>query len=228
MLQVDQLHAFYGPSQVLHGVTFAIQPGEIVALLGRNGAGRSTTAKALMGLVRCAGSVRWQGTELVGQPPFAIAQRGLGYVAEGRDIFPRLTVQQNLLLGQKGRGRWTLDAVYQLFPALQPRQHTLGGVLSGGEQQMLALGRALLGQPQLLVVDEPTEGLAPQVVQQVASCLRQLQAQGMAVLLIEQKQTLALAQASRVLVLGQGRVVFGGTPQALAANAAVRQQWLEI
>jgi ABC-type branched-subunit amino acid transport system ATPase component len=151
MLQVDQLHAFYGPSQVLHGVTFAIQPGEIVALLGRNGAGRSTTAKALMGLVRCAGSVRWQGTELVGQPPFAIAQRGLGYVAEGRDIFPRLTVQQNLLL-----------------------------------------------------------------------------AQGIAVLLIEQKQTLALAQASRVLVLGQGRVVFGGTPQALAANASVRQQWLEI
>jgi branched-chain amino acid transport system ATP-binding protein len=199
-----------------------------VALLGRNGAGRSTTAKALMGLVRCAGSVRWQGTELVGQPPFAIAQRGLGYVAEGRDIFPGLTVQQNLLLGQKGRGRWTLDAVYQLFPALQLRQHTLGGVLSGGEQQMLALGRALLGQPQLLIVDEPTEGLAPQVVQQVVDCLRQLPAQGMAVLLVEQKQALALALADRVLVLGLGRVVFDGTPQALAENAAVRQQWLDL
>jgi branched-chain amino acid transport system ATP-binding protein len=213
---------------VLHGLTWTLRPGEIVALLGRNGAGRSTTAKALMGLVRCAGSVRWQGTELVGQPPFAIAQRGLGYVAEGRDIFPGLTVQQNLLLGQKGRGRWTLDAVYQLFPALQLRQHTLGGVLSGGEQQMLALGRALLGQPQLLIVDEPTEGLAPQVVQQVVDCLRQLPTQGMAVLLVEQKQALALALADRVLVLGLGRVVFDGTPQALAENAAVRQQWLDL
>ncbi len=231
MLQVKQLQAFYGPSQVLHGVTFDVQPGEIVALLGRNGAGRSTTAKALMGLVRCAGSVRWQGHELVGLLPFVIAQRGLGCVAEGRDIFPRLTVQQNLQLGQKGKkggGRWTLDAVYRLFPALLPRQHTLGGVLSGGEQQMLALGRALLGHPQLLIVDEPTEGLAPQVVQQVADCLRVLQAEGMAVLLVEQKRALALALADRVLVLGQGRVVFDGTPPALAANAAVRQQWLDI
>ncbi|WP_394790322.1 ABC transporter ATP-binding protein [Rhodoferax sp.] len=231
MLQVRELHAFYGPSHVLHGVSFAIAPGEIVALLGRNGAGRSTTAKALMGLVRSSGSVQWQGQELLGQPPFAIAQRGIAYVPESRDIFPKLTVQQNLLLGQKSRspgGRWSFDAVYQLFPPLKARQHTPGGVLSGGEQQMLALGRALMGNPQLLVIDEPTEGLAPQVVAQVAATLRQLKQQGMAILLVEQKLAMALEIADRVLVMGRGRVVLDCTPQQLLGDAAVRREWLEV
>nr|WP_315233006.1 ABC transporter ATP-binding protein [uncultured Albidiferax sp.] len=228
MLQVAQLHAYYGQSHVLHGVSFEVHPGEIVALLGRNGAGRSTTAKALVGLVRCEGTVRWQGQDLMGQQPFEIAQQGIAYVAEGRDIFPRLTVQQNLLLGQKGAGRWTFDKVYALFPQLLARQHTLGGVLSGGEQQMLALGRALMGNPQLLIIDEPTEGLAPQVVTQVAACLQQLQSQGIAVLLVEQKLAIALDISDRVLLMGRGSVVFDGTPQQLGADAAVRREWLEI
>lgn len=231
MLQVRQLHAYYGQSHVLQGVAFDVRSGEIVALLGRNGAGRSTTAKALMGLVRCTGSVTWMGQELVGRQPFQIAQQGVGYVAESRDIFPSLTVQQNLLLGQKGRApshRWTFEAVYQMFPRLKDRQHTQGGVLSGGEQQMLALARTLMGDPQLLIIDEPTEGLAPQVVAQVAGYLQQLQQQGLAVLLVEQKLAIALDVASRVLVMGRGRIVFDGTPQALRTDAAIRQEWLEI
>jgi len=228
MLQVAQLHAYYGQSHVLHGVSFEVRPGEIVALLGRNGAGRSTTAKALMGLVRCEGTVRWHGQDLVGRQPFEIAQQGIAYVAEGRDIFPRLMVQQNLQLGQKGAGRWDFEAIYALFPQLQARRHTLGGVLSGGEQQMLALGRALMGNPQLLIIDEPTEGLAPQVVAQVAVCLQQLQQQGIAVLLVEQKLAIALDISDRVLLMGRGSVVFDGTPQQLRADAAVRREWLEI
>jgi branched-chain amino acid transport system ATP-binding protein len=228
MLQVQNLRAFYGPTPVLHGVSFAIQPGETVALLGRNGAGRSTTAKGLMGLVRCEGSILWRGQQLVGQPPFAIAQQGIAYVAEARDIFPRLSVQQNLLLGQKGSGPWTFDAVYTLFPHLKAREHTPGGVLSGGEQQMLALARALMGNPQLLVIDEPTEGLAPQVVGQVAAALRLLKTQGVAVLLVEQKQALALEVADRVLVMGRGQVVLDATPAQLRADTAVRSEWLTV
>ncbi|BDT67852.1 high-affinity branched-chain amino acid transport ATP-binding protein LivF [Comamonadaceae bacterium OS-1] len=228
MLHVQNLRAFYGQTPVLHGVSFAIQPGETVALLGRNGAGRSTTAKALMGLVRCEGSILWHGQQLVGQPPFAVAQQGIAYVAEARDIFPRLSVQQNLLLGQKGNGPWTFDAVYTLFPHLKAREHTSGGVLSGGEQQMLALARALMGNPQLLVIDEPTEGLAPQVVAQVAAALRLLKAQGVAVLLVEQKQALALEVADRVLVMGRGQVVLAATPAQLRANAGICREWLEV
>nr|WP_315204531.1 ABC transporter ATP-binding protein [uncultured Albidiferax sp.] len=228
MLQVQNLRAFYGQTPVLHGVSFAIQPGETVALLGRNGAGRSTTAKALLGLVRCEGSILWRGQQLVGQPPFAIAQQGIAYVAEARDIFPRLSVQQNLLLGQKGSGPWTFEAVYTQFPHLKAREHTPGGVLSGGEQQMLALARALMGNPQLLVIDEPTEGLAPQVVAQVAAALRLLKTQGVAVLLVEQKQALALDVADRVLVMGRGQVVWDATPAQLRANAGISRDWLEV
>jgi branched-chain amino acid transport system ATP-binding protein len=231
MLEVDQLHAFYGKSQVLHGVSFAVGPGEIVALLGRNGSGRSTTAKAIMGLVQARGVVRWQGHDLLGKAPFEIAHLGLGYVPENRDIFPRLTVQQNLLLGQKGRGRgsrWGLDDMYAMFPPLHARQHTEAGVLSGGEQQMLTLCRTLMGDPQLILIDEPTEGLAPRVVQQVAGFLQQLKARGLAVLLIEQKLTIALSISDRALVMGHGQVVFDDTPAALQASPAVRREWLEV
>jgi branched-chain amino acid transport system ATP-binding protein len=231
MLQVRQLHAYYGQSHVLQGLSFDLHPGEIVALLGRNGAGRTTAAKALMGLVRCTGYVAWMDQELVGLQPFQIAQHGLGYVSESRDIFPGLTVQQNLQLGLKAGGLpgpWTLDAVYQLFPQLQQRRHTAGGVLSGGEQQMLALGRCLVGNPQLLLIDEPTEGLAPQLVAQVADTLQQLRRQGMAILLVEQKLAIALDIADRVLLMGRGRIVFEGAPQQLRADAALRSEWLEV
>jgi branched-chain amino acid transport system ATP-binding protein len=231
MLQLRDLHAYYGKSHVLHGVTLEVAPGEIVALLGRNGSGRSTTVKAIMGLAEGRGSVQWQGQELLGRPPFEIATLGVGYVPEARDIFPRLTVQQNLLLGRK-RGmrepRWSFDDVYRLFPRLRERQHTEGGVLSGGEQQMLALGRTLMGDPDLMLIDEPTEGLAPQLVAQVGAFLQVLRSRGMAVLLVEQKLAIALEVSQRCCVMGQGRIVFEGTPQALRAHADVRKEWLEV
>jgi branched-chain amino acid transport system ATP-binding protein len=239
MLQLRDLHAFYGASHVLHGVSLEVRPGEIVALLGRNGSGRSTTAKAVMGLVAGRGSVRWQGTELLGRAPFEIARLGVGYVPESRDIFPRMTVHQNLLLGCKpgssvapaaGRASatWTFDDLYELFPRLRERQHVTAGLLSGGEQQMLALTRTMMGNPSLVLIDEPTEGLAPQVVAQVAQFLRALRARGVAVLLIEQKLTIALEVSQRCCVMGHGRVVFDGTPEALRADPDVRREWLEV
>jgi branched-chain amino acid transport system ATP-binding protein len=231
MLQLAQLHAFYGKSHVLHGVTLDVAPGEIVALLGRNGSGRSTTAKAVMGLVRTQGGVAWKGQPLAGLKPYEIAQRGIGYVPENRDIFPGLTVHQNLALGQKSRARnprWGFEDMYTLFPRLRERQHTEAGVLSGGEQQMLALCRTLMGDPELIIIDEPTEGLAPRIVEQVAEYLLALKARGLSVLLIEQKLTIALEISQRCIVMGHGRVVFEGTPAALKADAAVRKEWLEV
>ncbi len=231
MLRVDNLHAFYGKSHVLHGVSFEVQPGEIVALLGRNGSGRSTTAKAIMGMVDCHGHVDWKGEALMGRKPFEIAHLGLGYVPENRDIFPKLTVHQNLMLGQKKAsavGRWSFDDMYQLFPRLKERQHTEAGVLSGGEQQMLTLCRTLMGDPDLIIIDEPTEGLAPKIVELVAQYLQALKNRGISVLLIEQKLTIAMAISDRALVMGHGRIVFEGTPESLKADAYTRREWLEV
>ena len=231
MLQLDKLHAFYGKSHVLHGVDMQVAPGEIVALLGRNGSGRSTTAKAVMGLVHTQGGLLWKGQSLAGLKPYEIAQRGIGYVPENRDIFPKLTVHQNLMLGQKSGAktpRWTFDDMYALFPRLRERQHTPAGVLSGGEQQMLTLCRTLMGDPELVIIDEPTEGLAPRIVEQVAEYLLALKARGLSVLLIEQKLTIALEISQRCVVMGHGRVVFEGTPAALKADAGVRKEWLEV
>ena len=231
MLQLDKLHAFYGKSHVLHGVTLDVAPGEIVALLGRNGSGRSTTAKAVMGLVDIQGDIAWKGRPLAGLKPYEIAQRGIGYVPENRDIFPKLTVHQNLQLGQKSGARnprWTFDDMYTLFPRLRERQHTEAGVLSGGEQQMLTLCRTLMGDPELIIIDEPTEGLAPRIVEQVAEFLMALKARGLSVLLIEQKLTIALEISQRCVVMGHGRVVFEGTPAELKADAGVRKEWLEV
>jgi branched-chain amino acid transport system ATP-binding protein len=231
MLKLTNLQAFYGKSHVLHGVSFDVQPGEIVALLGRNGSGRSTTAKAIMGLVHCQGSIVWKNTEIVGKKAYQIAHLGLGYVPENRDIFPRLTVHQNLLLGQKGSGkgsRWSFDDMYTLFPRLRERQHTEAGVLSGGEQQMLTLCRSLMGDPSLIIIDEPTEGLAPKIVELVGQYLQTLKAKGISVLLIEQKLTIAMAISDRVLVMGHGSIVFDGTPDALRADAYIRKEWLEV
>ena len=231
MLQVQDLHAYYGKSHVLHGVSFSVGKGEIVALLGRNGSGRSTTAKAIMGLVDAQGSIDWLGQQIVGRKPFEIAHLGLGYVPENRDIFPKLTVHQNLLLGLKGdkpQGRWDFEDMYTLFPRLRERQHTEAGVLSGGEQQMLTLCRSLMGDPELIIIDEPTEGLAPKIVELVGQFLRELRNRGVSVLLIEQKLTIAMQISDRALVMGHGSMVFDGTPDALRSNTAVRKEWLEV
>jgi len=231
MLKLTDLHAYYGKSHVLHGVSFDVRPGEIVALLGRNGSGRSTTAKAIMGLVDAQGSILWKNAEIVGKKAYQIAHLGLGYVPENRDIFPKLTVHQNLLLGQKGSGkgsRWSFDDMYTLFPRLRERQHTEAGVLSGGEQQMLTLCRTLMGDPDLIIIDEPTEGLAPKIVELVGQYLKTLKAKGISVLLIEQKLTIAMAISDRALVMGHGSIVFDGTPDSLRADAYIRKEWLEV
>jgi len=231
MLELDNLHAYYGKSHVLHGVSLRIEPGEIVALLGRNGSGRSTTVKTVMGLVDGQGSVRWKGEELLGRKAYEIAHRGIGYVPENRDIFPKLTVHQNLMLGQKQAGksgRWSFDDMYGMFPRLKERQHTEAGVLSGGEQQMLTLCRTLMGDPDLIMIDEPTEGLAPKIVELVGEYLRELQRRGISVLLVEQKLTIALEVSQRCLLMGHGRIVFEGTPAELKANAYIRKEWLEV
>ena len=231
MLHLKDVHAFYGKSHVLHGVSMDVKPGEIVSLLGRNGSGRSTTVKAIMGLVDTRGSVTWNERELVGAKPFEIAHRGIGYVPENRDIFPKLTVHQNLMLGQK-RGatevRWSFDDMYQMFPRLKERQHTAAGVMSGGEQQMLTLCRTLMGDPDLIMIDEPTEGLAPKIVEQVAAYLKELKNRGVSVLLVEQKLTIALEISERCYVMGHGAIVFEGTPADLRNNAYIRKEWLEV
>ncbi len=231
MLQVDNLHAYYGKSHVLHGVSFEVGKGEIVAWLGRNGSVRSTTAKAIMGLVDCQGRVDWQGQAIQGKKAYEIAHLGIGYVPENRDIFPKLTVHQNLQLGQKRRGqngRWSFEDMYSLFPRLKEREHTEAGVLSGGEQQMLTLCRTLMGDPDLIIIDEPTEGLAPKIVELVGQYLEELKNRGISVLLIEQKLTIAMKISDRALVMGHGSIVFEGTPDALRENTYIRKEWLEV
>jgi branched-chain amino acid transport system ATP-binding protein len=231
MLQVENLHAYYGKSHVLHGVNFEVGQGEIVALLGRNGSGRSTTAKAIMGLVECNGRVDWKGQSIQGKKAYEIAHLGLGYVPENREIFPKLTVSQNLQLGQKRNGqngRWSFDDMFAMFPRLKEREHNEAGVLSGGEQQMLTLCRTLMGDPDLIIIDEPTEGLAPKIVELVGQFLYSLKAKGVSVLLIEQKLTIAMNISDRALVMGHGAIVFQGTPDELRANAYIRKEWLEV
>ena len=231
MLSLKNVHAFYGKSHVLHGVDLEVGAGEIVALLGRNGSGRSTTVKTIMGLVDGTGSIRWRDQEVLGKKAFEIAQGGIGYVPENRDIFPTLTVHQNLLIGQKSGkklGRWNFDDMYTMFPRLKERQHTEAGVLSGGEQQMLTLCRTLMGDPDLIMIDEPTEGLAPKIVELVAQYLRELKRRGISVLLVEQKLTIALEVSERCFVMGHGQIVFQGSPAELRANAYIRKEWLEV
>jgi len=231
MLELAGLHAYYGKSHILHGVDMRVGEGEIVSLLGRNGSGRSTTIRTIMGLVHGEGSIRLRNEEILGHKTFDIAHRGIGYVPENREIFPKLTVHQNLQLGEK-RGkqnpRWSFADMYRMFPRLKEREHTEAGVLSGGEQQMLTLCRTLMGDPDLIMIDEPTEGLAPKIVELVAEYLHELKRRGMSVLLVEQKLTIALEVADRCLVMGHGQIVFEGNPTELRANAAIRKEWLEV
>jgi branched-chain amino acid transport system ATP-binding protein len=233
MLEVSALHAYYGKSHILQGVSFRVGEREIVSLLGRNGAGRSTTIKTIMGLVRPAGTVQFKGERIDGLKSHEIARRGLGYVPEDRAIFPDLTVRENLMLGTKSRhngrrARWTLEDTFERFPLLRERADAPGGVLSGGEQQMLTICRTLMGDPDLIMIDEPTEGLAPKLVELVGELLREIAQRGIAILIIEQKLTIALAISDRVYVMGHGRIVFEGAPAELRANDAVRKEWLEV
>lgn len=230
LLRVENLQAFYGKSHVLHGVDLHVDEGEIVCLLGRNGVGRSTTAKAIVGLVDATGTIEYKGHDLTRLATYQIAHLGIGYVPESRDVFPTLTVAENLRLGSK-RGhasRWNVTDMVALFPRLGERLRTQAGVLSGGEQQMLTLARTMMGDPDFVIIDEPTEGLAPMIVELVAGFLRELRARGVSILLIEQKLTIALEISQRAYVMGHGHMVFHGTPDELRASPRIRQEWLEV
>jgi branched-chain amino acid transport system ATP-binding protein len=231
MLAVRGLNAYYGKSHILRGVNLDVAPGEVVSLIGRNGVGRSTTVKAIIGEVAPVGSICFKGREIAGLPSYRIARLGIGYVPENRDIFPGLTVRQNLVLGLKDArrpGRWRIDDMLQMFPNLAARADQTAGVLSGGEKQMLTICRTLMGDPELIMVDEPTEGLAPLIVARVAELISEIARRGVAVLLVEQKLQIALEISARVYVMGHGAIVFEGAPAALKANAAVRREWLEV
>jgi len=231
ILEVSDLHAYYGQSHILHGVGLHVDEGEIVSLLGRNGVGRSTTCKSIMGLVTAQGTVKFRGKDIAGLRPDQVAHCGIGYVPEDRQVFPTLTVRQNLELGLKRSGkfgRWNFDDVFGLFPNLKARQDTSAGVLSGGEQQMLTMCRTLMGDPDLMLIDEPTEGLAPKLVDQVGELLAEIARRGVSVLLVEQKLAIALKISARLYVMGHGRIVFEGKPSDLSENSAVRKEWLEV
>ena len=231
ILEVDDLHAYYGKSHILQGVDLCINAGEVVSLLGRNGVGRSTTVKAIMGEVAPQGTIKFRGTDIVGMPSFRISHLGLGYVPEHRDIFPSLTVRQNLMLGIKDPrkpGKWRLEDMLRMFPNLAARADTAAGVMSGGEKQMLTVCRTLMGDPALIMIDEPTEGLAPIIVQQVGDLIAEIARRGVAILLVEQKLSIAMRISHRVYVMGHGRIVFEGTPAELTSNEAVRKEWLEV
>jgi branched-chain amino acid transport system ATP-binding protein len=231
MLSVRDLHAYYGKSHILQGVDLEVGENEIVSILGRNGVGRSTTLKAIMGDPRPSGEIVFKGKPVAGRKPHEIAHLGIGFVPEERAIFPALTVEQNLLLGIKGGqngGRWSVEETWRLFPQLKERADAPGGALSGGEQQMLTICRTLMGDPDLIMVDEPTEGLAPQMVERIGELLQEIARRGISILLVEQRLVIALRISHRVYVMGHGRIVFEGTPAELMADDGIRRQWLEV
>lgn len=231
MLKVNNLNAYYGKSHILQGVNFTVKEGEIVSLLGRNGVGRSTTIKSIMGEVPPQGSILFRGEEIAGLKEHEIANRGLGYVPENRDVFAGLTVRQNLVLGikdMKKEGRWKMEDMFDMFPNLKTRADVDAGVLSGGEQQMLTMCRTLMGDPDLVMIDEPTEGLAPKIVAQVGELLSEIAKRGVSILLVEQKLAIALKISHRLYVMGHGHMVYEGTPDELKDNEQVRKEWLEV
>ena len=231
--KVDDIHTFFGKSHILQGVSLELEKGEIVCLLGRNGVGKSTTLKSIMGLATPEkGSIQIDGTELRGERPYKICRRGIGYVPEERRIFPNLTVHQNLQIGvvpnKKVAQTWTIDRLYDYFPQLKKRERQKGKNLSGGEQQMLTIARSLLGNPKLLLVDEPTEGLSPLLVQMVIGLLRDVQKDGCSILLVEHAVDEALGLASRAYIMSKGTIVYTGTPEELYADNAIRKKYLEV
>jgi branched-chain amino acid transport system ATP-binding protein len=230
LLELHGVHAYYGRSHVLHDVGLEVGPGEIVALLGRNGSGRTTTLKAIMGLVAAMGDIRLKGRSIAGEPPYGVARAGVAWVPEERRIFPQLTVADNLRLAALGSGRrapaW--DDVYTLFPVLRERREQRAGTLSGGEQQMLAIGRALVARPELILLDEPMEGLAPVVAQDLEAALEAIRDHGIAILLVEQHLRVAVRLASRGYILNDGRVVARGTIAALKADEATMHRYLAV
>jgi branched-chain amino acid transport system ATP-binding protein len=231
MLEVKDLHAYYGRSHILQGVNLKVGNSEIVSLLGRNGVGRSTTCKTIMGLVPPEGTIRYQGEKISGLKPHVIARKGIGFVPEDRWIFPGLTVLQNLQLGfknKKNKGRWSIDDVFELFPKLGERTNVQGGLISGGEKQMLTICRTLMGDPNFIMIDEPTEGLAPKLVEQVGTLIEEIAQRGISVLLVEQKLNIALKISQRLYIMGHGKIVFEGTPEDLSADQSVRKEWLEV
>jgi branched-chain amino acid transport system ATP-binding protein len=231
MLEVRDLHAFYGKSHILQGVDLTVDQGEIVSLLGRNGVGRSTACKTIMGLVTPVGRIGFKGRAIAGLRPDQIAHLGIGYVPEDRQVFPGLTVRQNLELGLKRAGvvgRWKFEDVFALFPNLAARQDNPAGVLSGGEQQMLTMCRTLMGDPDLVIIDEPTEGLAPKIVSAVGECIQDMHRRGVSVVLVEQKLAIALKVSNRVCIMGHGKIVFEGTPREFAANKRLQSDWLAV
>ncbi len=228
MLEVDAIHTYYGESHVLHGVSLRVAPGEAVALLGRNGAGKTTAIRSIVGFTPPrAGRVVFEGQAIERWPAYRIARRGLALVPQGRRIFAPLSVRENLLLGARSAG-WTLERVFALFPRLRERQAQLGGTLSGGEQQMLAIARALLTNGRLLLLDEPSEGLAPLIVREIGTTLQALKAQRLSLLLVEQNYHLALRVADRVYVMNKGQIVYQGTPAGLEADEEVKRRYLGV
>ncbi len=231
MLQIRDLHGYYGKSHILQGIDLDVGEGEIVSLLGRNGVGRSTMIKAVMGEIEPQGSIKFKGKEIAGLKTHDIARRGIGYVPEYRGIFPTMTVEQNLLLGMKKAnqsGRWSIEDMYEMFPNLRARADNLGDVISGGEKQMLTICRTLMGDPELIMIDEPTEGLAPKLIEQVGKLLETIAKRGLSILLIEQKLTIALRISHRIYIMGHGKIVFEGTPEDLRNNDDIRKEWLEV
>ena len=233
LLSIEDLHAHYGKSHILRGVNFNVARNEVISLLGRNGSGRSTTMKAIMGIVPpSAGRVRLQSRELAGARPYAICRAGIAYVPEEREVFANLTVEENLQMGEQpavtGAYRWTVEQMFDYFPRLKERRNTRAGSMSGGEQQMLTICRSLLGNPLVILIDEPTEGLAPKIVAQVGECIRDMHSKGVSVILVEQKLVIALKVSTRVCVMGHGRIVYEGAPQELAANEQLLAEWLAV
>ena len=233
MLEIRQLEAGYGETQVIHGLDLAVGAGRVLAVLGRNGAGKSTTLKSVMGLIKISGgSIAFDGRPLKGRKPFAIAGLGIAYVPETRDIFPSLTVRENLEIAARhnggGTSGWTVERVLDFFPPLRGRLGNGGNELSGGEQQMLAIGRALAMNPRLLLLDEPTEGLAPIIIRQIHYKLSELRAEGMTMVLVEQNFGFATSLADDVAVIGRGRTVWSGPPQVLRSDKALQSRWLGV